>query len=317
MTIAELRDRLHGVMAAPVTPFNKDFSIDWHGIENNVEFLLDADITGVFPCGSIGESSFMEPKEREQVAARTLEIVAERTLVIVGVFDDNMSVTIQLAESARDSGADAVMVKVPHYFGLLSDEVVAFFTRIDRIGVPFIVYNNPSASRHNISLDTLTAISKLKYFVGVKEAGVDAVQFSRLLQHVGGEFPVIAAAEDPLLFNLLAGASACLTATSTFAPSLIWALYRAVERADLIEARRVYDKLWQFRELLRPRSMAGHPAYLTYTKAALELLGLSAGPPRPPLIPLHDEERRNLARVLNQIGLLPTKELPPLKNGLQ
>jgi len=298
--IAELAGRITGVMAAPVTPFREDLSIDWAGVEVNLEFLLGAHVTAIVPCGSIGEASSLTLDERKDLVERTVEVVAGRSLVVAGTSAEDVSVAVELTEAAQKAGVDLAMVKVPHYYGLTDNEAFGFFATIDQIGCPFLVYDNPAAARHELSFDTIGQLRQLPHFVGLKVASADPVRFLRMLRRFGDAFPVIAGAEDPVFFNLIAGAQACLTATTAFSPQFMWAMVRAVDDGELSSAQALHDRLWCFRELLRPRAATGHPAYLTYTKAAMELLNLPAGPPRPPLLPLIDTEILALRTALTE-----------------
>lgn len=94
------------------------------------------------------------------------------------------------------------------------------------------------------------------------------------------------------------GAQGWVAVCSNVIPRLSADLFTAaVDRNDPAEARsiheRIVDLLW----------WVGGPRYVSGTKAALEIIGLPAGPPRPPRLPLPDEMRPRLRAVLDKIGL--------------
>src|SRR5581483_2037352 len=121
--------------------------------------------------------------------------------------------------------------------------------------------------------DAIDRISRLDRFLALKEANPDVVRFAEIVNRFGARFPVIAAAEDPLLFTLVAGAPACMTASAAFAPGVLRDLFDAVTKGDLETARTVYARIRGFRRLFAGRPMEGGPAYLPFTKAAVELVG--------------------------------------------
>src|SRR5581483_1612033 len=95
--------------------------------------------------------------------------------------------------------------------------------------------------------DAIDRISRLDRFLALKEANPDVVRFAEIVDQFGARFPVIAAAEDPLLFTLVAGASSCMTASAAFAPELLRALFDSVTAGDLGRARDVYARIRAFR----------------------------------------------------------------------
>ncbi len=126
------------------------------------------------------------------------------------------------------------------------------------------------------------------------------VRFGELLHRFGDRFPVVAASEDSVLYALLAGAPACMTASATFAPEILVELLEAVESSDLYRARMIFSRIQAFRRLFMARTRAGEPAYLPFTKAAVELVGGHACPPRRPLGAITQAERDALAVVLTE-----------------
>jgi 4-hydroxy-tetrahydrodipicolinate synthase len=308
---ADLSSRLSGVLCATVTPFLPDsLDVDWPAVRSNAEWLIDRGVRVLVANGSIAEHSSMSFEEQTRAVAETVAAAAGRATVIAGCSDSDPRVVLQLCEAAARAGADGVMLLAPYYFRLSADEVAEFFRWVDgSIELPFLLYDNPTTGRVELPLETIAAISELRHFAGLKEASQDVLRFYALMERFGDRFPVIAAVEDPLLFMLVAGAPGCMTASAAFAPELLGELMDAVGASDLPRARAIYRRLYAFRQLFLPQIRAGRPAFVAYTKAAVDLVGGRAGPTRPPLKPLGDEERRRLRETLaGPVGL-------PIGNG--
>jgi 4-hydroxy-tetrahydrodipicolinate synthase len=283
-------------------------------VRSNVDWLLERGVGVLVVNGSIAEHSSMTADEQTRAVAETVHAAGGRATVIAGCSHTHPDQALALCDAARRAGADGVMLLPPYYFRLSPDEVLDFFTWLDRsIGLPFVVYDNPATGRVELPLQTIDALARLRHFAGLKEASPDVLRFYTLIERFGDRFPVVAAVEDPLLFMLLAGARACMTASAAFAPELLAELMGAVARSDLASARAVFRRLYAFRELFLPQIRAGRPAFVAYTKAAVDLVGGRGGPPRPPLAPLTTDECRRLRDTLSDaMGLslaVPSSEV--------
>jgi dihydrodipicolinate synthase/N-acetylneuraminate lyase len=309
----DLTSHLSGVLCATITPFVPDtFEVDWPAIRHNVQWLIERGVTTLVVNGSIGEHAAMTATEQTRAVAETVAAAAGQASVIAGCSDANPSSVVDLCAGAAAAGADGVLLLAPYYFRLSPVEVLDFFRWVDGcIDLPFVLYDNPLTGRAELPVETIEAISGLHRFAGLKEASPDVLRFYHLVERFAQRFPVVAAVEDPLLFMLVAGASGCMTASAAFAPQLLRDLMCAVDSGDLQRARAVFGSLSRFRALFAADIRAGRPAFVAYTKAAVDMVGGRAGPTRPPLRPLDAAERSRLRTTLtDQVGLV----LPPILN---
>jgi 4-hydroxy-tetrahydrodipicolinate synthase len=305
----DLAERLNGVLCATVTPFEgPEQAVDYPGIRSNADWLRQRNVQVLVVNGSIGEASSMTDGERQRAITATASATPDGGVLVAGCSAADPAQILRLSRQAADAGADAVLIQPPYHFQLDQDECVDFFTWLDReVECPFVLYDNPQTSRTQFDLDTIDRISRLSHFLALKEANADLVRFQEIIDRFAGRFPVIAAAEDTLLFMLAAGAQGCMTASAAFAPETLSELFEAVASSELGLARAAFGRVRAFRKLFLAKSRAGLPAYLPFTKAAVELVGCRGGPPRRPMRPITEAERNQLARVLvEEMGL----ELP-------
>lgn len=305
MSDKELAKKLQGIIVPIVTPFKDDYELDEGAIATNVNFLVENGVTVIVPCGTNGEFSSLTTEERERVVEATVQAVAGRVPVVAGTSHCCLKTAIDLTRHAHEVGADGVMMVPPYYLKPTEDEVFQFFSLVDReVDIPILLYNNPSTTKVNMSFDLMERLSTLRNVVAIKENNSEPVRYFHELAHFGNHFPVIPAGEPPMIYNLLTGAPGFITVSANFAPGLIKEIYKAAKAHDLERAFRAYGKLLQYRALFQKRVNAGYPAYITYAKAAMNLLGLPAGPVRPPLGPLSEGEIAALRRVLEEkLGL--------------
>ena len=295
---------LRGVIAPLTTPFRSDLSLDSAGLKDNIAYLLEKGVQTFLCCGSTGEFPSLTDGERREVITATIEAVGGRGRVIAGVAHPSFPAAVALAGHAKTVGAAAVLLTPPYYYRALDAEVVEFFRRVDEaIDLPWILYHG-SAPTGALSLDAVEQIAGLSRFAGYKEASADMGRYYGLVDRCRGRFPIVAAAENVLVFQLLAGADALMTLTPGFAPEFMAGLWGAVQKGHTAEAMALWGRLWQLRKLLAPAMASGYPAYVAYGKAALDHLGLAGGPCRPPLRALDATERGPLHAVMREhLGL--------------
>lgn len=299
MRTQALREALHGLIAAPVTPFRGDYSLDTEAIAANASFLLDRDVRLFVPCGSIGEFASLTLAERKTVLEETIKAVRTRALVLANISATDRESVLELARHAATAGAAGVMLLPPFYHRPSDEELVDFLGWLDdSIELPFLFYNNPATTNVDASMGVLEKLAGMRRFAGLKEANADIVRFHRVYRRFGSSFPVIAATETPVAFFLLSGAKAAMTATIDYAPEFMRELLDAAAAGDVRRTWDLYDGLLAVRDLLEPSLRQGYPAYIPFTKAGVEARGLRAGPPRPPLRPIEPAMRRRFEDVL-------------------
>jgi dihydrodipicolinate synthase/N-acetylneuraminate lyase len=167
-------------------------------------------------------------------------------------------------------------------------------------GLPFLL----ETSGTDLPMQLIDRLSEHPGLVGIEEPGLDLDRFDILVQRYGAQIPIIAGSEDVLGFTLLLGASGFMTASPNFAPAFMQALWSAAASIDAVTTVDFYRRLRRYRRLFEAELRAGRPLFVSYTKTALDLLGHSVGPPRPPLRRLSDGERRVMGITLRDaLGL--------------
>src|SRR5579884_4014420 len=116
----ELRPRLRGVLAFPITPFNDDLSLNADAFQSHVDYLIRCGLHAIVAAGGTGELYSMASDEIVEVYRLAVEVTAGRVPVIAGV-GYNLAIATDLARKAEKIGADAVLV-LPHYYGRAEDE---------------------------------------------------------------------------------------------------------------------------------------------------------------------------------------------------
>jgi 4-hydroxy-tetrahydrodipicolinate synthase len=286
---------IDGIIAYPVTPYAETGGIDTARLAELVDRLITGRVHAIAPLGNTGELAYLEEPEFDAVVDTTIDTVAERVPVIVGVSDLTTAKTIRRAEYAQQAGADAVMILPVSYWTLTQREIVQHYRSIsDAISILIMAYNNPATSGVDMRPELLVAMFEtIENVTMVKESTGDLTRMQRITELSGGSLPFYNGSNPLVLDALKAGASGWCTAAPNLRPQPCIDPYNAVQSDDLENAQILYDNLKPLLEFIVEGGLA------TTVKAGLDLLGFPIGDPRAPLLPLDEQSRAELLVLLS------------------
>jgi len=301
MNAKEFGKKLTGVITPIVTPFKENYELNLDGFKPNIDYMVENGVRVVIPCGSTGEFPSMTVEERKQVVEAVVVAADGRIPVLAGVSDTNVWTVIDQAQHAKAVGADGAMLVAPYYFKPTEEEIFDFFQRInDAVDFPLVFYNNPGTTKVNTSLNFLERLGKLENVAAIKETNSQPVRYYAEISRFGEDLPVVPAGEPMAVFNMLTGAPGFMTVASNFAPALMRDMFDAASSKQVDRAFELYSILNVYRSLFEHMVVDGIPAYITYGKAAVEMIGLHGGPARPPLTTPSDGEKAKIRKVLEE-----------------
>jgi 4-hydroxy-2-oxoglutarate aldolase len=293
--------KLHGIYAPIATPFS-DGKIAYGKLEKNLKFWLESDLTGIVVMGSNGEFVLLSPEEKEELMRFVCAQAKGKKPVIAGTGAESTAETIRLNKKAAEAGAEAVLVVTPNYYkGEMTDPVLARFYRdvADVSPLPVILYNMPRNAGINISAKLAIEMSRHPNIIGIKDSGGNIVQIADMIRGAAEGFSVFAGSASYLYTSLVLGAAGGTLALANVFPNECVRLQTLFEAGKMKEARDLQMTLIDSNNAVTARW--GIPGL----KAALEVIGLYGGDPRPPLMPLGEANREELRKILTQTGLLP------------
>ena len=295
--------QLKGIFAAATTPFTgADGDVDVGGFRRNTQFLLDAPLAGLVLFGSTGEGVLVDRDERGEMLEAARELLGER-LLLAGTGAESTRATIRLCRDAAEAGADAVLVQPPGFFRSLMTASALFdhYCRVaDASTVPVVLYQVPVPFRSvELDLPLIARLAAHPNIAGVKDSSGDVVALRELGRACGDGFAVIVGTAAVLQDALDAGACAGILALAAIAPhecTEVYRLWRSGERAEAARIQSVATEL--HRAVVGRFSVPG-------VKAALDLLGLPGGPPRPPMQPLDAAGRAVIEGAMKAAARMP------------
>lgn len=282
-----------GIIAYPITPFDKNEKVDIPLFKHLVERLITSGSHGIAPLGSTGVMPYLSDEEKEEVTEATLQQVKGRIPTLVGVSNLTTEKTIHHAQFAEKAGADAVMIIPMSYWKLTDDEIVAHYDAVARkISIPIMAYNNPATSGVDMSPALLKRLLEIPNVTMIKESTGDIQRMHYLRRELGEEVAFYNGSNPLALAAFSAGARGWCTAAPNLIPELNISLYNAVEEGDLEKAKTIF---YQQFDLLKFIVNKGLPRAV---KSGLNILGEDGGNLRSPLKPLHEKETKELKNII-------------------
>jgi 4-hydroxy-tetrahydrodipicolinate synthase len=250
-----------GSIPALVTPFSGNCVAE-DSLRELVEWQIAEGSNALVPCGTTGEVATLSADEHRHVVATTVEVANGRVPIIAGCGTYSTEHSIERVRAAADVGADAVLVVVPYYNKPSQAGLAAHFTAIaDASPLPIIVYNVPSRTVADISVETLSAIAKHPKIVGVKDATGNLGRVTAQRQGCGADFCQLSGNDDSALgFNAMGGVG-CISVTANVAPRLCSDFQKAMREGRWEEALELQDRLYPLHAALFSDASPGPAKY--------------------------------------------------------
>lgn len=292
------KTNFRGSFTALVTPF-KNGELDESAFRALAGWQIAEGTHGLVPIGTTGESPTLSHDEHKRVVEWCVEEAGGRVPVIAGAGSNSTSEAIEFAQHAEKAGADAVLVVTPYYNKPTQEGMYRHFKAInDVIGIPIIIYNIPSRSVIDMSIDTMARLFELKNIAGVKDATASMTRISLQRAKMGDDFNQLSGEDATVLGYMAHGGHGCISVTSNVAPRLCSEFHQAWQKGDLKTSLKLHDKLMPLHTNLFVES---NPAPVKY---ALSLLGKIDESLRLPMVPVTEPTRMAVRGAMVQAGLV-------------
>lgn len=284
-----------GVATALVTPFENG-SVSIRIMEQLLDRQLAAGVDAIVVCGTTGEASTLTDSEKLALIAHTVQYCAGRCKIIAGTGTNDTAHTLQLSRVAASMGVDAVLLVTPYYNKCTQDGLIAHYTAAaDSLRCPVIVYNVPSRTGMDISVESCARLSEHPNIGGIKQAGTDLAKTARILRACGDALPLWSGSDELTVPLMSLGAKGVISVLSNIRPRLTLSMVHAGLHGDYAQAGQLQKQLLPLIDAL---FCEVNPIPV---KKALELEGLPVGPARPPLTVLGSESSARLSDALRDM----------------
>lgn len=288
-------DKIKGTGVALVTPFNEDKSVDYKGLENLLNHVIDGGIDYLVLMGTTGESVTLSKGEKVAVVDFCKKINNSRIPVVLGIGGNNTMQVVEDIKSANLDGIDAILSVSPAYNKPSQEGIYQHYKMISgNCPLPIIVYNVPGRTASNISAETTVRLANdFENIVAVKEASGDMDQIMKIIKNKPSDFVVLSGDDGLTLPMIHMGAEGVISVIGQSHPK---------EYSDMVSfglsgnqeiANQLHNKLYDF---YVPLYAEGNPVGI---KACLELLGICKSQVRLPLVEASDAIKNELKSLMN------------------
>ena len=316
-TTAAAQDRIGtGVVIPLCTPLRSDGGIDSPSLRRHLDHLIDHGVDGVFALGTCGEFGFLTDEQRVEVVRTTVEHVAGRVPVLVGVSDTSSERAAAQVRLLMGLGADGAVATAPFFAETGPAEIAAHFRRIKQeLGeLPLYGYENPPrVNGVSIPVETVLDLAADGTFAGFKDSSGDLDYLAALLagrdeRGLDG-FRILSGSETLAAESLRAGADGLVPGLGNVDPAgyvRIQATAGVDDAACDAEQQRLRE-LFAIVAIPTHTPMGGSSRALGAFKAGMRLLGLiDEDRCAPPSVLYDDADRAQVAALLRAHG--PARE---------
>lgn len=288
-----------GAATALITPMNEDGSVNFERLSSLVDEQIKGGIDALVICGTTGEKSTLGYEEHVKVIETAAKANAGRVPLIAGTGSNDTVYSVGLCADAEKAGADAFLMVAPYYNKTSQPGLVAHYNYIaDRVNKPIILYNVPSRTGVAIKPETYKELSKHPNIVATKEANGDLASVAKTRYLCGDDLDFYSGNDDQTVPIMSLGGIGVISVMSNFLPSVMHEICAEYLNGNTGKAAELQIK---YTGLMNALFSDVNPIPV---KAAMNLLGLNAGPCRLPLYPMDEKALENLRLKLQECGCL-------------
>jgi 4-hydroxy-tetrahydrodipicolinate synthase len=253
--MADIYDRLHGIIVPLLTPFTADGHVDEESLRRLTNHVIEGGVNGIFVMGTTGEFQYL-PYEAQRFAIEVvIDEVKDRVLVAAGITGGSIE------ETVRNLTAIGAMPKPPHAAVVAplcyhsNRKLPQHMERISAIStLPVLLYNNIGIvkrrwKRKDIIPALAGRMAALENVVGLKDSSGNMEYLAQVLLHRSPTFRVFQGDEILILPALKGGAAGAVPSMGNILPELYAGLYRSFKKGDLEAAETYQQRIIALRHL--------------------------------------------------------------------
>lgn len=301
MSLRAFASQLRGVFGFPVTPFRRDLTLDLDALARNVDEMASYPFCALVAAGGTGELYSMSIEEIEKVIATTVKVVNGRMPVVAGT-GFNISIGCEVARRAEKAGAQFLLALPPYYVNAPEDGLFDYYAAIgEASALPLMVYSRDWAVFTPEMVARLA--DRVPTLAGWKDGQGDVRKYQRIMDYNGDRLAWFGGLGDDCVPGYFAiGVQGYTSSISNIAPHISIAIAEAGLKRDFVQLNELMTKYVHPLYAIRERAKGYEVAVM---KEAMEILGMPAGPVRPPLMncrPKDVEDIRKLMEVYKEAG---------------
>jgi 4-hydroxy-tetrahydrodipicolinate synthase len=294
---------LKGVYPPVITPMLGYEQLDRQGVVNLVEHLIQGGVHGLFLLGTNGEAPSLSYELRKEFLKLACEQTKGRVPVLAAITDASMACALDMAEYAKSVGVDGVVIAPPFYYPIDEDEMTGYVEHIaSKLPLPFLLYNMPTHTKVNLSLDTIKRAKELGA-LGLKDSSGNLTYIYNAIEEFKSspDFAIFAGAEQFLPETIINGGHGAVAGGANVFPELFVKLYDASVARDMDQVAILRDKMLQVHKTMYTVGTSFSRVTMSF-KTALKSMGIiNSDYMAEPLKQFTNAEREAIENHLNDL----------------
>ena len=284
-----------GCATALITPFSGG-AIDYPRLASLIDAQIASGISALVIGGTTAEAATLDDGERYELFNFTKERAAGRAKLIFGTGTNDTRKAISHTKTAEEIGCDGVLVVTPYYNKGTASGLVEHYKAIaESVDLPIIVYNVPSRTGVNLSINQLEKLAPVQNIVAIKEAG-DSLDRLVELSLFGDELALYAGCDSHIYSVLALGGQGVISVASNLYPEWIKELCDSFFDGNAERSLKIQSAIFPFISSIFKET---NPAPIKY---ALSRSGLCENELRLPLSPISAETERLVAFEMERLS---------------
>ncbi len=291
-----------GSIVALITPFKND-KLDEGNYINLIHHHLENGTHGLVPGGTTGESPTLSHDEHRKIINLSVKECKNRIPIIAGTGSNSTAEAVELSKFAEKAGADGLLIVTPYYNKPTQEGLYQHYKKInDNVGIPIIIYNIPSRSVIDMSVETMTRLFELKNIAGVKDATGNLDRADQQLKAMGKDLIMLTGEDGNAIEFNKRGGHGCISVTANVASKLCSEMQNAsLSRND----HNLQSRAEEINKILSPLNKSlfieSNPSPVKY---AASLLNLAPNDVRLPLVQVTDATKKSIQEALHHAKLI-------------
>ena len=286
------------LITAMVTPFDEHGQVDYEQAKRLAKALLASGSDGLILSGTTGESPTLSTEEKLRLYAEVKGAVGDSGAIIAGTGNYNTAESVELSQLAEREGVDGLLLVVPYYNKPPQEGLYQHFKTIaNSVHTPCIVYNVTSRTSLNMTHETTIRLSGIDNIVGVKEAGSDMDQITRIIDGAKPGFLVWSGNDNETYYIMATGGYGVVSVAAHLVGSQIKQMMGYLLEGDIEKSASEHRRLLPLFKVL---FVVSNPIPVKY---ALNHVGFDVGNPRLPLVPPDTKSAAQIEEVLDRYDI--------------
>lgn len=293
---------LFGIIPPIATPTDQNGIFIKEAMKDNIRKWEETRLHGYVVLGSNGEACLFDEDDQVEIVETVRVTMRKERRLFVGINVQSARTAIRLIRRFSEFSPDAALILPPYYYktAMTPKAIESYYREIaDESSIPILIYNMPSYTGIDIPVSTIVSLSEHPNIVGMKESSPNIVKIGEILRDVSPEFFVFAGSGSYLFTAVILGACGAIPALGNVAPEECVELYKSATKGAIMEGTKLQIRLLALNKAVTTKyGIAG-------LKYAMELRGLKGGIPCKPLLPLSENEKREIEEIIIQAQLTP------------